>query len=415
MNRKTVDTYAGFWLIGLGFLWWPFILVKTMARPRPAGRRPIALFVTCSFLIVSLLIAVLRGGEPARLVAASTNLAIWLVLCVTLARQWGHQDADGVVRGIVDLALFQGVLVVAGRVVYPALSGTVLPLARLLPESIGQEQNVKALTTVNLAQPDYYGRVVIRTAGIFGNATWAGAFAALALVLLLFSGRSLGPRQRRWSIRGGAIALSAVTLYWSYSRVDLLALIVASLAVLTVKWRRYLHPSLWFAMLCLLVATTVAVLPALPLATWFERTNELRQGSLVARGEIYHSTLGEVAKSPTPLVGVGIKERSDVLVASRGTHSTYLGLAYRGGVVCAMAFVVFMVGLAYRGVRMDAELAVGLACFVLIWCFTDDIDVGNFMPMAILIAYGLAAPRPASPSAETDETPTLVTVAEVPV
>lgn len=409
MNRKTVDTYAAFWLVGLGFLWWPFILVNTLARPRPAARRPTALLVAFSFLSASLVIAVIRGGEPSRLLAASANLAIWLVWCLTLARKWGREDADGLVRGIVDLALFQGFLVVAGRLVYPAFAGTVLPLARLFPKSIGQEQNVQAFTTVNLAQPGFYGRSVIRTAGIFGQGTWAGGFAAFALVLLLFSGRSLGPWQRRWPVRGAAIALSALTLYWSYSRVDALALVVASLAVLAIKGRRFLPPSLWLATLCLFVGTTVAILPALPLGTWFERTNELRQGSLVARGEIYNSTLDAVRKLPTPLFGVGIKEHSDELVASRGTHSTYLGLAYRGGVVCAVAFVVFLLGLAYRGVRENAEVAVGLACFVLVWCFTDDIDVGNFMPIAILIAYGLAV---GSTPADTDETPTPVTVAE---
>jgi hypothetical protein len=76
------------------------------------------------------------------------------------------------------------------------------------------------------------------------------------------------------------------------------------------------------------------------------------------------------------------------LVASLGTHGTYLGLAYRGGLVCAASFLVFLMALAARSLDRDAELAFGLACFLLIWCLTDDIDAGNLMPLVIVIAYG---------------------------
>lgn len=393
MNRRTVQSYAVLWMLGLAFLWWPWALLRSLAEHRPqARRRPVALFLVAGCLAASLLIAVIRGADPSRLVAASANLTVWVTLCLVLARQWGWRDAGEVIRGVVDLAVFQGVLVVLARLIYPTLSGASLPLARLLPESIASEPNVAAFTTVQLAQEGYYGQFVIRAGGIFGNATWTGGFAAVALLMLLFGGKYLGPQMQRPLFRGGAIVLSALTLYWSYARVDVLAFAVAAAAILAIKTRRHAHPSLWLASVLIVLGTTIAVLPALPLAEWFGEANAPRQASLETRVDIYGATLDAVQDSPTPLVGEGIKQRSEGLVASQGTHSSYLGLTYRGGVLCVASFIVFLLALGYRGVHENSELTVGLVFFLLVWCVTDDIDAGNLVALAILVAHGMAAP-----------------------
>jgi hypothetical protein len=305
-----------------------------------------------------------------------------------LASRREDLDAGGMIRGVVDLATFQGVLVVIARITYPALNGTRLPLARLLPTSLAGDANVAAFSTVRLAFLDYYNKVVVRTGGIFGTPTWAGALAAIAILLLLFAGDSLGPVIRRPLVRAPLVVLMAATLYLSYARVDAVALVVAAAAIVAMKARRVIHPSLWLATACLSIGTVIAVLPLLPLNSWFVEINNARQGSLVARSDIYAPTLRAVMGASTPLVGAGIKPRVTGLVASLGTHGTYLGLAYRGGLICAVSFLVFLVALAARSLHTDAELAFGLACFLLIWCLTDDIDAGNLMPLVIVIAYG---------------------------
>ncbi|MDQ6838976.1 MAG: hypothetical protein M3137_11760 [Actinomycetota bacterium] len=393
MNRRSVDSYAAFWLAGVGFLWWPFLLVLVVMDRRPFARRPVALLVTTGCLVASLFVAAAFQAPIPRLLGASANLTVWITLCLVISRSWDRTDVDGLARGIVDLAAVQGVLVVIARSIYPAFMNTTLPLARLLPASLAADPNVSSFSTVRLAVPDYYGRVVIRTAGIFGNPTWAGAFAAVAILLVLFAGDSLGPKMSRLPVRVVVIGLSAYTLYFSYARVDVIALIVAVVAVVAMKTRRFVEPSMWIASVCLVVGLTVVVLPALPLQSWFGRLNSQRQGSLVAREDIYGPTLKEVMAAPTPVGGAGIKTRVDGLVASLGTHSTYLGLAYRGGLVCSLSFVVFLLTLGARGFDQDAELAVGLACFLLLFGITDDFDSGHLVPLAAVLAFGLIAAR----------------------
>lgn len=389
MNRRTIQWYAILWIIGLAFLWWPWALINTIADKRPAARRPAALLIVVGCLVASLLIAAVGGADPSRAIAACANLTVWCTLIVVLGRQWTRDDADQVIRGVVDLAAFQGVLVVAARLAYPGLSGTTLPLAHLLPHSLRKEPNVAAFTTIQLTQLDYFGHVVIRTAGIFGNATWAGGFASMTILVVLFAPGSLGRFAHRLPIRVVVLGLAAVTLYWSYSRVDAIALAAGTVVVLAVWMKRFVHPTAWCASTLIVTAILIGALPLVPLHRWFKEANSPRQGSLVTRSEIYSSTFREVMKAPTPLVGAGIKQHAQGLVASQGSHSTYLGLAYRGGILCLLCFVAFLLARGWRGSQENAELAVGLVLFLFLWCFTDDIDAGNLMPLAILIACGL--------------------------
>lgn len=389
IDRKTVDSYAVFWLLGIAFLWWPVLLLRSIADRRPATRRSVALLVTTVCLAASLVVAAAAGASPSRVLGAFANLSVWIVLWRTIARKPTVGEVDDIIRGVVDLAMLQGILVVGARIIYPWLAGTTLPLARALPSSITADPNVAAFSTVRLAIPDYFGHSVLRTSGIFGNPTWAGAFAAVAILLLLFARGSLSATMQRPIVRAALLALTGLTLYFSYARVDDLALVVAILAVIATKAKAFLHPGLWMASVCAVAAATVAAIPALPLATWFDQINRTRRGSLVSREDIYGPTLRAIARSPTPILGSGVKHRVLGLVASLGTHSTYLGLAYRGGILAAVAFALFIMCLGYRAFERNASLAFGLACFLALFCVTDDIDAGHLLPLLLIIIYGL--------------------------
>jgi len=393
INRRAIDSYAIFWLLGIAFLWWPFLLVVSLSDRRPATRRPLALLITTACLAVSLLLAGVNAS-PSRLVGAFINLTVWIILCRCLSREANRVEGEGVVRGLLDLALFQGVLVVGARVVYPSLSGDTLPLARLLPSSLAGDANVAAFSTVRLAIPDYYDGVVIRTAGIFANPTWAGAFAAVGILILLFAPGSLSPSLRRPTVRAALVVLLGITLYYSYARIDVLGLLVASVAVVAVKARRIIHPSLWMASAFTTAGALVAVLPLLPFSSWLADLNSHREGSLVARVDIYGPTLRGVSLAATPLLGAGTKDRVEGLVASLGTHSTYLGLAYRGGVLAAVAFVVLLVALGARSFKRNASLAFGFVCFLALFSITDDIDAGHLLPLLLIVIHGSTTPEP---------------------
>jgi hypothetical protein len=409
LSRWAITSYALFWVAGAAILWWPWALAKAFLGRRRNVRPPTSLLLTCSLLAVSLTVAAVLRPNPLRVVSAVANLAIWFALLLWSIRRWTRAEVDGVLRGIVDLAVIQAVLALAAFAVYPALSGTILPLARLLPDNLLDEPNINFLSTIRLAQPDYFGRPVLRTAGLFGNATWAGGLAGLALVIVLFGGDRLSPRLRRMPVRLVLAALCAHSLYVAYARVDIVAVFAAAAGVWAVRKQRFFSPKVLLGSGCLVAATLIVLSPYVPLGEWFQRANELRKGSLETRSEIYGATLERVQNAPIPLIGAGIKERESGLVASVGSHSTYLGLAYRGGLLCPLSYAFFLLMLLWRSWRLHAPLAFGLVVYVLVWCVTDDIDAGNLIPLGLLAAFCLI--QTSEPEAVEEGQP----VAEPPV
>lgn len=386
-------SYALFWIVGLGFLWWPVLLLRTL-RARIRGTAPHFLpsaVVAC--LALSLLWATLAEASLARVVSASYNLTIWITLALLTTVRI---DVRGVLRGVAQLAGLQSVAVLVATAVYPALAEVRLPSSYVLPGALVEDPAFESFTTVRLVMEDYFGGAVLRAAGFFGNSTWAGVLAALGIVAsvhLLPRSRALGR-----AFYATLLALDVVVLYLSFSRNTWVACLAALLAMAVVTLHRRRQ---WFALLVTATAGAGAllyVLTSVDLAATFEDVNSVRQGSLGSRTAIYDATWAAVQESVFPLLGSGVKERVPGLVASLGTHSGYLGILYRGGWLAVAALATWLVVLAYRSLRARSPLAVGSVVLAAIWFVAEDIDAGHLAPLALVIA--LAAVR-----AHADEEP----------
>ena len=85
--------------------------------------------------------------------------------------------------------------------------------------------------------------------------------------------------------------------------------------------------------------------------------DDLRGGSSASRGEVYGTTLSYVLSHPFPLLGYGVKPREEGLVASVGTHSTVLGLAFRAGLLAAGLPITGLHGVAIGAQPVQMGLA----------------------------------------------------------
>jgi exopolysaccharide biosynthesis WecB/TagA/CpsF family protein len=380
--------YTLLWALGAGFLWLPLAAVRLVAarrwRPASAG---IVVLVVVAPLVVSLGVALVRGASPSRAVAAVFLLVPWLLVALAAVTRWGRDDARRMARGLVDLALLQGLLVAAAQVVSPRLQEITLPLGRLLPDSVGRTTPLDAWTITHLAFPDFYDGTVTRTGGLFGNPTWAGAMAALALLCLVCRPRNhVDRRWWTWLYAAAAGAGSAVTLVYAYSRNDVLGLalgagIAGLLAVLlrvSLRVRRTLITTG--------VLATVAAGIVFDAGQAFRDFNAPRQGSLEARQAIYSQTLRAIHHHSL-LLGNGVKDTGADLVASLGSHSTYLGLVYRGGWIAFWGLILTLGVLLFQA-RLN-PLAAGLVTFVILWCSAEDLDTGQLVPLAIVLAIVL--------------------------
>ncbi|MCZ2825644.1 MULTISPECIES: O-antigen ligase family protein [unclassified Modestobacter] len=390
LSRRFVLGYAALWLAGAGFLWWPWLLVRLVLRARAEHRPPLLLTGVAGFLGLSLLLALVQAPPAGRVLGAALNLLVWVCLVLLVAARPSRRQLAEAAAGLVGLALVQAALTLLALLLYPQAQDLVLPLGRLLPDSVLADPSITAFAVTHLAFPDYFAMPVVRSGGILGNPTWGGALAALGILLLLVDpfGRRR-PGVRGWALTGAGVVVLLPSLVLSYSRNTVLALLVALVAAGAVLLRRRLGAPGFAALVSLSVAGGVAVLAVLPVPALIASLNGTRAGSAETRGEIYWITLDRVLASPTPLLGSGVKERVPGLVASLGSHSSYLGLLYRGGAVALLLFLAALVVAGWVAWRRGEAAALALVVFTAVWSVAEDVDVGHFVPLALVLALGL--------------------------
>ena len=380
--------YLLLWSLGAGFLWLPLATARVIwARRWRAPSVLLVVLLVIAPLAVSLAVALGGAASPSRAVAAVFLLLPWSLLALASVTRWTVEDSRQLARGLLDLAGLQGLLVLAARAAYPHLTELRLPLGRILPEHLVTTPPLDAWTTTHLAFADFYSGAVIRSGGVFGNPTWAGAMASIALLCLVC--RPLDHLDRRWwtwLVPALSAAASVVTLVYAYSRNDVLGLAlgagVAAVVALFLRMTKVVRR----VSLGVVAATTVALGVVLDVGQLFRDFNAPRQGSLEARQAIYTQTLRAIHQHSL-LLGSGIKEGGQDLVANLGSHSTYLGLVYRGGWIAFWGVVLYLGALLVLARR--SPLAAGLTAFVALWCSAEDLDTGHLVPMALVLATAL--------------------------
>jgi O-antigen ligase len=394
VSSGAIRGYTLLWVLGLGFVWWPVLAVRAWGARRLGARPDVWPALVAALLLLSLLVAAVTGAPFGRVVGAAYNLSVWVALvAVTMVRL----DVDAVSRGIAQLAGLQSAAVLGALALYPALSGAVLPAAHLLPVAVREEPAFESFLTVRLVMEDYFGTSVLRTAGFFGNATWAGALAALGL---LVSVRLLRNGSLRLRLLYGLLAVAdGVTLYLSYSRNTWLALALALLAggVLALRLARRWHTLTVLGVLG--VGSVTYAVTSVDLGQVFAEFNSVREGSLGSRTAIYTATWQAVQDAWFPLLGNGFKERLPGLVASLGTHSGYLGTLYRGGWLALVCLVIWLGVLAVRSWRAASPVALAATVFAAVWFIAEDIDAGHLAPLAVVVALAAIGCSPTSAAA----------------
>jgi O-antigen ligase len=385
--------YPVLWAIGIGGLYWVFLGfagIAYLVSQRFIGRAAIPLVGVVVALLASVPIGVLAFGlDFSRIASFFGNILVWLGLIALITAARRHDVVRPAIRGVLVIGIAQGAVTLLAQLAYP----TTLPvpllqnLADRLPTGLG------AFAINALYTEDWLGELAFRSAGMMAQPTWAGATGALTVTLGIYT---VVTARGGWRLLGVlAIAMGAYSVDLSLSRSTEIALAVSLLVALVVSVRRFST-----TLFAVLGAIGVALL-AIVLIGWGGQVasivvdiNDQREGSLGSRSAIYARTFGFVQQLPVPLLGYGIKPKEDGLVASVATHSTYLGLLFRSGVLGLLALFVFFAIVLVLAVRASNGWAAAIAVFTIIWCTLEDFDPGHLVPLGIVIAYGLAVNPP---------------------
>ena len=378
------------WALGGAFLVWPYLSLAGMFRlirkRRTSTAKDISIAMgSIAFLsLVSLTIAALNEPFTSRFLASMINMTVWMALAFYATTTAWPISRETWMLVWVRIAAVQGLVVVTAVTLSGGRAVINLPLSYLLPSHLSDDPALSGFTHLNLAFSDYFGAPVTRTSGFFANPTWCAAAGAIGVI---FATNLALDRTIAWK---SAFAYGICTLpamYYAYSRATYAALIAALLfGCLVIVKRRFGNRGL-------ISVVTLGMFVAIALASVFNvpqiisSINTERSGSLAARTSIYDLTISAILNSPFPVLGHGVKERRPGLAASLGTHDTYLGLAYRVGILAAAIFIVWLLVVFVRRFRALDVVGVAILGFLTVWMLTEDVDAGSLIAIAFTLVF----------------------------
>lgn len=372
--------YGALWVVGLGGLFWPLFAIPSVVYlvDRRITRLAFTPLAVGLLLIISIPIGVVAFGQAGRSVAALGNAAVWVCVAALMV---AAAQPDPRIRGaliIARLGAFQAVVVALGLVSYPGEAP--VPLG-LLPDSL-LPSGLDTFASSRIVYDDWLGGEALRTVGIMANPTWAGAFAVITLgacvhLLILRKHRLL-------VLVAGAGAFVTIALSLSRAVIILGAVAVVAGLISLVRKR---SKRLGAALILVLLGAVVLVL----LLNWSDlveaalELNSDRVGSWESRASIYSATLEGIRNHPLILLGYGIKPQVPGLVASIATHSSFLSVLFRGGILCLLLLIVFAADLLLGRWRRSDAIGVFVVLFIFSWGILEDLDGGHLLLLGLLL------------------------------
>ena len=149
-----------------------------------------------------------------------------------------------------------------------------------------------------------------------------------------------------------------------------------------------------FTMLLLLVAASFVAIFHTDIVEFIEKLIGMRAGSTNTRIALYEYTYNAVIEK-SPIIGCGIKETNATFGSKIpvGSHSTYLGVFYRTGIIGSLIFVALLISLLKDVASNYQSKAMRLCVFSsLALCFaffiTEDADGANWLIVSIFSLLG---------------------------
>ncbi|MDQ0574559.1 hypothetical protein QFZ29_000782 [Agromyces albus] len=377
-----VAAYPVLWVLGGAGAFWILLAIPAVVYLLQ-NRIPAVAWLSISVALCLLLswpIGIVQFGfQAGRSFSLLANVAVWLVVAALLSVAYRSAALDRMRESVAIVCAVQGALIFVSSQVFPAR----LPIP-IFGHSEQLGAGFAAFGRNTLYQPGWLGEITFRSAGIMAQPTWSGAIAAIGIAA---SVPLIAQRGRRVLGLLGVLG-SFVAIDLALSRSVSVCLVLALVVGLVVHLRNR-SPLAFFTAVTLgsIGITIVLITKWAALVEFVFDLNAQRAGSLDARGAIYSRTLELIAVLPIPILGYGIKPQESDLVASVATHSTLLGLLFRGGVLALAAFLLLCGYILWAAYKARNGYAFGIMVFVLGWSVLEDLDPGHLVPLGLVIAW----------------------------
>jgi len=348
--------------------------------------------------VVYLVSILLHAGSHGtfRALAAVYNLSFWFLggmLVIALSSCDLSDYMPRFLRNFVILGVVNSILVLVGLIA--TLKGAqefgfATPLHGLT-ETLGGTPLIDYTFRVRLLKPDWFAFGLRSRLNLYAPyPTAAGAFFVISLVMLLTWASIKKKGWNGWFLL--LFIMNLLGLFMTLSRISILAFFV-SVALLWTLQKKEVGRWILVAILCGII-----------LIPWIvqgvEQVLLAREGSTLSRIDLYLYSI-EQLQGVDWIFGLGIRPRLSIFSIPIGSHSTYVSLLYRTGVLGFGAFVAFQIVLISRWYRLKTFVqdsrenlliwrAFGMVfTSMALWMATEDLDVPQFLVFLYFSCVGV--------------------------
>ena len=364
-----ISFYPILWAVGVAIIFWPALLFLTIGKWKNCHPT----FISNALLFIGIIeiLSVPIGWYYFqvgidRVLSALVNSTVWITSSFLVSYNLENTQIRKFIKLLINIALLQGLVVISAKILFPV--NLPIPILHSTMRNFGA--NSSAFANNEIIYIDWLDGSAFRTHGIMANATWAGGYSALALLLLLKYQHLNLKEVFRNAIK--YMALSYVVLL-SLSRSVLIALFLSMISgvILNFVFKRGATGkiSIFIFGLVILSSIMIIIITSRNLQILFESINQTRSGSLQTRSSIYQTTINLIQSHPLPLLGYGVKPSGEGLVASVATHSTPLGVLFKGGLLGLVAYILLILGSFKKLFVLKSSLGFSLFIFIVLWSF----------------------------------------------
>lgn len=391
------------WLLGFNVIIYHavtfllFLKMLIISRSKPIGVPKVA--APLLFLIFIYGVSILVNypqNEFKRTVLSFYSYSFWLMGFLLIVISYNFFNMNTVYRFVPPLRFniaVIGILTVASvflwilgykNIEYPSPVNQLL--GGLFPAVLDMSY-LNSLTTVRFVSTDLVANIPLprtRVAASFFNAL--AIFLVLSIPFALYSGK-----KGELAKQAFMVSLGIISILFTLSRTAVLSFVVAICVVLVMNRKHLLF-------IALLIIFSIAF--SFPLFhSIFEWVNELRGGSSSLRFSLYSGSIDMVLRE-NPLIGFGVLPLADWTPLAVGSHSTYLSLFVRAGVVGVFFFTLFQFNILkiwFYGVRYSALPEtrkifnyIGISIIALsLFSLTEDIDASPPVTYLYFLLIGM--------------------------
>lgn len=331
-----------------------------------------------------------------RIVAATNNLTYWiagamLVMVVSDRFRLSYLKnllrlfpALGVLNVLIALLTLAAMAIGVGELSIPTPFKSVSGV-------LGDTALVEYSTHMRIITADYFSEQNVPRFNLYAPyPTAAGAFFMISLPMLV----AWGFQDRRWPSFLFLLLFSGhlLGLGMTLARMAILALMASTLGIYVLQKQR-----VWLWIMGVGIATVFCAPVLLQLA---DRVVTSRQGSSESRFDLYRDSLAQI-EGLEWITGRGIRTHSAEHGMPYGSHSTYVSLTYRTGLLGLSAFLLLQMVVFYRWYQLKAKTqstrqlriywrSLGVVLLSMpMWMITEDIDVPQLLAFMYFAAVGL--------------------------